>query len=141
MCQCAPVGINVLLTPEIATILFEGGAKYPGLANRAQLLDFEMALLQMQLAVEDEFERIAQSSNKTTIILHDRGAVDVAAFVPPEVWRDILAYLSKHNSKGATYTHESLLQRYDAVVHLVSKAHGAPEHYDTHKRRKEVSAA
>ena len=43
--------IRSLTVPEVPTILIEGGAAYPGLEGGRRLIQFEVALLRLQLQV------------------------------------------------------------------------------------------
>jgi predicted ATPase len=60
---------------------------------------------------------------KASVVICDRGACDVAAYMPPDLWRATLA------SVGTSQSH--LLGRYDIVCHLVTAANGAPAYYTT----------
>ena len=49
---------QVYLVPEIPTILQSGGAKYPGPDAGERLMQFESALVRMQLAAEESFAQV-----------------------------------------------------------------------------------
>lgn len=77
------------------------------------------------MAIEDTFAEIAKkkSDGKPVLILCDRGTMDGAAYVPKETFDKIL------KSLGVNSVFEVKDKRYDLVVHLVSAALGAEEHY------------
>ncbi len=83
----------------------------------------EVATLQEQLGLEDKFTQIAKTVKEPTVIVCDRGAMDIAAYMDADMWNDI-------TGRVGTSTPE-LLGRYDAVLHLVSAADGAEEFYTT----------
>ncbi len=64
-----------LTVPEVPTILIEGGAAYPGLQGGRRLIQFEVALLRLQLQVEESFAAIARSLDKPAVLIADRGAL------------------------------------------------------------------
>ena len=72
--------------------------------------------MEIQLALEDKFTLMAKTMDKPTIIVCDRGTMDISAYMKPEMWKEITA--------GVGTTSEKLRARYDAVLHLVSAADG-----------------
>ena len=46
--------------------------------------------IEMQMAVEKAFLDIAASTRKPTILFHDRGLMDVSAYLPKVVWKHVL---------------------------------------------------
>lgn len=110
------------MVPEVPTILMEGGATYPGLEGGHRLIAFEAALIRLQLQMEESFWTIARSLGKPTVILMDRGSVDICAYLMPKDWLATLAAL------GGLTTGD-LLVRYHQVIHLVTAADGAPSFY------------
>lgn len=116
-------GYDVLAVPEVPTIMMNGGCKYPGLSDPLKLLHFEVALTQLQLSIEDQFTRVAQSTGRPTIVVLDRGILDPKAYMGPDTWQAVLEY--------SGWSDEQLLERYDMVLHLVTAADGAEEFYTT----------
>lgn len=108
--------------PEVPTILMEGGATYPGLEGGHRLIAFEAALIRLQLQMEESFLTIARSLGKPTIVLMDRGSVDICAYLMPKDWLATLSALG-----GLTTT--DLFSRYHQVIHLVTAADGAESFY------------
>ena len=100
-----------------------GGCRYPGNdpANRVALLAFETALIKLQFQIEDSFLQVARSTGRPSLVVFDRGACDVAAYMPKEIWEELLA------ANG--WEQQQLLARYDCVLHLVTAADGAEQFY------------
>eukprot|EP00659_Diplonema_papillatum_P005836 gene5836-8936_t len=80
-----------------------------------------MAVLRMQVEVEDAFLRIARSTGQPSVVIFDRGVMDVEAYLPPATWLRVC--------KSMGQTTESLSSRYDMVLHLVTAAKGAERFY------------
>ena len=116
---------NVYTVPETSTILLSNGCSYPGLDNLELLLHYEFEYTQLQYGIENAFNSIAQKNleinGKKSIILYDRGILDVKAYVTDSIWNRILDNLK--------LTEDTILSRYDLVCHLVSAADGASAFY------------
>ncbi|KAG8460896.1 hypothetical protein KFE25_010647 [Diacronema lutheri] len=113
-------GYDVLVVPETATILFNGGVQFP--ASEEDQVNFQAQLMRMQLAGERAFTSIAERTGRPTIIVMDRGLLDGKGYLrSPELWRSIL----ERHAVDEAY----LLGRYDAVVHLATSADGAEPFY------------
>lgn len=117
------LGYKVFIIPEVPTLFSQAGMDYLT-KNRAFFYEGERATLEMQLALEDKFTRMAETiTDKPTIIVCDRGTMDISAYMQPEMWAEITA--------GVGVSSEQLRGRYDAVLHLVSAADGAEQFYTT----------
>jgi predicted ATPase len=84
-------GFRVLLVPEAAKVLKKGSA----LASTSNMtfgeaVKFQMNVMKLQMALEDIFIEIAQTSEKHTILLFNRGVMDGAAYTDENVWQAIL---------------------------------------------------
>lgn len=75
----------------------------------------------MQIALEDKFLQMAKSVKQPVLIVCDRGAMDISAYMNPVLWNQIISDAKMNN--------EMLRSRYDAVLHLVSAADGAEQFY------------
>lgn len=116
------LGYKVFTIPEVPTLYSQGGWNYLT-PNRQLYYEGERAILNTQLALEDSFMRLAETCTKPTLIVCDRGTMDISAYMTPDMWEDI-------TRKAGTNSNE-LRQRYDAVLHLVSAADGAEQYYTT----------
>jgi len=114
-------GIDVYLAPEVPTIIMHGGAAYPGIDGGDALVAFETAIIQLQFQMEHSFASIAKSTGKPSLIICDRGLLDIAAYLPREAWLKVL--------EANSLTEEEMLRRYDGVLHLVTAADGAEKFY------------
>ena len=115
-------GFKVFTIPEVPTLYSLGGWSYLT-PNRDLYYEGERAILETQLSLEDSFMRMAEACTKPVLIVCDRGTLDISAYISPEMWDDI-------TSKTGNDTN-SLRNRYDAVLHMVSAADGAEQYYTT----------
>ena len=115
-------GFKVFCVPEVPTIYSLAGWNYLT-PNRQLYFEGERAILETQLVLEDHFMRLASVCAKPVLIVCDRGAMDISAYIAPEEWDSIC---------GEAGTNSNVLrERYDAVLHLVSAADGAEQYYTT----------
>lgn len=115
-------GYKVFTIPEVPTLYSLGGWSYLT-PNKDLYYEGERAILETQLALEDSFMRLAETCQKPVLIVCDRGTLDISAYISPEMWNEI-------TDKAGTDTN-TLRNRYDAVLHLVSAADGAEQYYTT----------
>lgn len=111
-------GRKLLFVPEAATILVGRGY-----VIGEDVPAFQTEVLRLQLELEGEARAQAATLEAPCVIVCDRGTLDGAGYCSPEVFSGIIATFDQ--------TRESLAQRYDLVVHLVSAAVEAPEAYTT----------
>lgn len=121
------LGYKVFTIPEVPTMFSQSGMDYLT-KNRALFYEGEKATLEVQLALEDKFQRMAEQCDEPTVIICDRGAMDISAYMQPQLWKDITTAVG-------TSTTELRDHRYDAVLHLVSAADGAEKYYTTANNR------
>jgi CYTH domain-containing protein len=117
------LGFDVYRVPETATMLLGGGVRLRG-ASASQSVGIQTEILRVMMAMEDAFQAIARTTGKPSILLCDRGTMDVSAYLPPEAWAALL--------NEQDWTVVGLRdKRYDAVIHLVTAADGAEAFYTT----------
>ena len=116
------LGFKVFTIPEVPTLFTQAGMNYLT-KNEGFFYEGEKATLEIQLALEDKFQRMAQECSQPCIIVCDRGAMDISAYMDPEMWADITRAVGTSTAE--------LRERYDAVLHLVSAADGAEQYYTT----------
>ena len=117
------LGYKVFTIPEVPTLFSQAGMNYLT-HNSGLFYQGEKATLEIQLALEDKFMRMAQECDQPTLVVCDRGAMDISAYMTPEMWEDITQAVG-------TSTIQLRDHRYDAVLHLVSAADGAEQFYTT----------
>lgn len=117
------LGYKVFTIPEVPTLFTQAGMNYLT-KNEDLFYEGEKATLEIQLALEDKFLKMAEQCTEPTIVVCDRGVMDISAYMTPELWERILADV------GTTTPHLRD-DRYDAVLHLVSAADGAEQYYTT----------
>lgn len=114
------LGYAVFTLPEAATLFIKAGAEF---LTQDPHLYFEIHrnMMTFLLQMEDSFYEIAKATGKPALIINDRGAMDLSAYMKPEDWQALLRAIGK--------TEEELLDRYKAVFHLCTSAKGAPNSY------------
>lgn len=117
------LGYKVLIVPEVATELINGGA-YPWEATSS--VEFQIALYKLLKEKESTFEQLANNiTNDKVLIVCDRGALDAEAYLTPEQIRQF------HEDCRVNKTSTEMMEDYDAVFHLITAAKGAVEFYTT----------
>ncbi len=110
-------GYRVLIAPESATFAFATGLN-PGMYG----IEFQKYILDMMLSIESGLYDIAQHSGVPTIILCDRGIMDMRAYVD-----DMVAH--KLTKESGVVLEEYAHRFYKAVIHLETAAYGAESFY------------
>uniref|UniRef100_A0A7S2Y211 NadR/Ttd14 AAA domain-containing protein n=1 Tax=Fibrocapsa japonica TaxID=94617 RepID=A0A7S2Y211_9STRA len=135
-------GFHVFMVPEAATMLFSNGVSFDDLATPEGRYAMQKSVMLLQATLEDSFERVAQTrmqeeadgrsqgssssskggKKKGAVLLCDRGLMDGAAYIEPQLWQRLLKELCLETvgiREG----------RYTAVMHLITAAIGAEAHY------------
>lgn len=108
--------------PEVPTMLFEGGVELAMIQKKECLASFEEEVAGIQLRLEIAGENLARYLGSTrAVLLFDRGIPDISAYMDPESYETLL--------KSNRLTEGRALRLYHLVIHMVSAADGAPEHY------------
>lgn len=127
------LGYKVFTIPEVPTMFTQAGMDYLT-GNRAFFEEGEKATMQIQLALEDSFSRMAETIDQPVLIVCDRGTMDISSYLTPEYWERMIGELG--------YTTAQLRdERYDAVLHLVSAADGAEQFYTTSNNAQRLEQA
>lgn len=114
------MGFVVFTLPEAATLFIKAGANFLT-HDRNLYFEIHKSMMTFLLQMEDSFRQIAEAYEKPALIVNDRGAMDLSAYMTPEDWHRLLHEVSQ--------TEEALLNRYRAVFHLCTSAKGAPNSY------------
>ena len=126
-------GYLVLSVDETATQLFNCGAELYKCSKKKKE-EYQYQLAKLMFAKEDAIYGIAQTLKKKKIlIVCDRGALDNQVYIEKKAFNELLDKLHTTEAK--------LLDRYDAVFHLVTAANGAEEHYGTQGNEKRSESA
>lgn len=115
------LGYKVFTVPEVPTMVTQSGWNYMT-DNHDFYYEGEKVILELQLALEEKVERMAATCKEPCVIVCDRGAMDISAYISPEMWEEL-------TTSCETSTKELKGNRYDAVLHLVSAADGAEQFY------------
>ncbi|MBQ0057839.1 MAG: AAA family ATPase [Bacteroidales bacterium] len=118
------LGYKVFTVPEVPTMITQSGWNYMT-DNHAFYYEGEKVILEMQLELEDKIMRMAETCTEPCVVVCDRGAMDISAYISPEMWDELTA------SCGTSSQQLRTGDRYDAVLHLVSAADGAEQFYTT----------
>jgi len=115
------LGWRVFRVPETATILLNGGISF-ALLDEEQRLEFQENLLKTMFQIEDTYFSLARTQTRNCLVICDRGAMDCSAYLPKKDWDKIL----DNNHLNEVDIRDN---RYSQVIHLVTAARGAEEHY------------
>jgi len=116
------LGYKVFTVPEVPTMVTQSGWNYMT-NNKDFYYEGEKVILELQLELEDKIQRLAETCTEPCVIVCDRGAMDISAYISPEMWDELTAACGTNSEK--------IRERYDAVLHLVSAADGAEKYYTT----------
>ena len=120
-------GYEVYTVPETCLLLHGCGSVFPGFdeEKRTELFEYEANLLQLLINLERAIFNAAKFSGKRAVVICDRGAVDIKAYLPEdgELWNQLLLKVGT--------TEKELIDRYDLVIHLTTAAKGAETFYTT----------
>ena len=108
-------GKKVFIVPETATELIVNGIA-PG--GPIGMDEFQEIVIEKQLAKEELYLRVAEKyyNSDDVVILYDRTVLDLLAYTSREYFDKLL------QSRG--YTMADMINRYDAIIHLVTSAKG-----------------
>src|SRR5687768_14725757 len=81
----AAFGVNVYVVPESARLLLEGGCVVHNIPPKDPV-HFQLSILQVMVALEDNVFALAESTNTWSVLLCDRGVMDAAGFLDPGGW-------------------------------------------------------
>lgn len=115
-------GFKVFTVPEVPTMFTKSGMDYLT-SNHAFFYEGEKATLQIQIALEDAIMRMAETQTEPTIVVCDRGTLDISAYMDSDTWKEI--------TDGVGVTDGQMLSRYDLVLHLRTAADGLEQFYTT----------
>ncbi|XP_035226338.1 TRPL translocation defect protein 14-like isoform X2 [Stegodyphus dumicola] len=116
------LGWKVYRVPEAATVLLNGGVRFPDLTP-SDAEKFQENLLKTMMAMEETYFSLAATCNRNCLVICDRGTMDAAAFIPKDVWDKMLSA----NGWNPVQLRDN---RYNQVVHLITAANGAEEFYN-----------
>jgi CYTH domain-containing protein len=117
-------GYRVLVCPETATLVINSGVDVVALAASSdRSFELQRQILRTQRSLRERFHEIADLYDESVVILFDRGEMDNAAYMDPELFSSLLE--EEHLSLA------DVRDSYDLIIHLVSAADGAEHAYTT----------
>lgn len=122
------IGNTVIIVPEAATMYFSAGFN-PELFTPVEL---QKAIFELQLKNEKFFfdQASLHYHGENLVFLYDRGLLTGAAYLPGERSQNRALRFEKDIIQAFEYDgSETIRSRYDAVIHMVTAAIGAPESY------------
>eukprot|EP00985_Skeletonema_marinoi_P016499 scaffold8890_cov99-Skeletonema_marinoi.AAC.2 len=117
-------GFEVITCPEAFSLLVNNGMAFDYLsAVKGMDIVVQDTVMDMQIGMEDGFERVLRARGKPAVLLCDRGLMDGSAYMKEEDWNKLM---QKREIGCVSELREG---RYNAVFHLVTAAEGAEEYY------------
>lgn len=110
-------GLKVIAVPETATELITSGITPWELGKN----EFQYLILDRVMNKEETALKAAAKLKQDVVIIYDRGILDGKVYIEEE---DFMNELKKYNENEKT-----VLDRYNAVFHLVTAANGAEDFY------------
>lgn len=117
-------GFEVITCPEAFSLLVSNGMSFDYLgAVEGMDVVVQDTVMDMQIGLEDGFERVLRARGKPAVLLCDRGLMDGSAYMSQEAWERLL------RKRDVGCVSELREGRYNAVFHLVTAAEGAEQYY------------
>ena len=117
-------GFEVITCPEAFSLLISNGMPFDYLgAVKGMDIVVQDTVMDMQIGMEDSFERVLRARGKPAVLLCDRGLMDGSAYMKEEDWNKLM------RKREVNCVSELREGRYNAVFHLVTAAEGAEEYY------------
>jgi len=121
-CYLRERGFEVFTVPEAFSLLSVNGFSLEYFSVEGMPKHVQNSVMDLQISLEDSFERLVRARGKPGVILCDRGLMDGSAYMETEEWNKFLA------DRGLSSA-EIREGRYNAVFHLVTAAEGAEQFY------------
>ncbi len=115
-------GFETFTAPEAFTILASNGFSMNYFAVQGMPTCVQNTVMDLQISLEDSFERVLRARGRPAVLLCDRGLMDGSAYMPSDEWE---RFLKSRNIVSADINEG----RYNAVFHLVTAAEGAERFY------------
>ena len=115
-------GFDVITVPEPFGLVRSNGLSLDFFQTEGMGEIVQEAVLDTQMSMESNTERILRARGKPSVSLSDRGSMDSRVYVSPEEFEKIM-------KRRNTNLVELRDHRYDAVFHLVTAADGAAHAY------------
>eukprot|EP00804_Cyclotella_cryptica_P009876 CCRYP_014172-RA/>CCRYP_014172-RA protein AED:0.02 eAED:0.02 QI:52/1/1/1/1/1/2/786/307 len=117
-------GFEVITCPEAFTLMVSNGMPFDYLGAVAGMPTIvQDTVMDIQIGLEDGFERLLRARGKPGVLLCDRGLMDGAAYMSEEEWEKLI---KKRDVDSVSELREG---RYNAVYHMVTAAEGAEQFY------------
>ncbi len=106
------LGYNVYISEEVASLMINSGMSFRHIKTKESVYAFQKNLLERMLMQENGILTYIKMNtpNEKNVIISDRGALDVKAYMDADEWDKLIGELD--------LTEEILLSRYDCVIFL-----------------------
>ena len=116
--------LEIKNSPEAFTLMVSNGMPFSYLdAVSGMTTIVQDTVMDIQIGLEDGFERLLRARGKPGVLLCDRGLMDGAAYMTEDEWE---ALIKKRDVDSVSELREG---RYNAVYHMVTAAEGAEAFY------------
>lgn len=78
-------------------MLFEGGWSVGDLGTTENRVAFQLALIRLQMHLEDTFHQLAKATAEPAVLLCDRGCMDGSAYIAKDEWDAVLSTIKCSN--------------------------------------------
>ena len=82
------LGYKVFTVPEVPTMITQSGWNYMT-DNKDFYYEGEKVILELQLALEDKIVRMAETCSEPCVVVCDRGAMDISAYIDEAMWQEL----------------------------------------------------
>ncbi|EKX35694.1 hypothetical protein GUITHDRAFT_49730, partial [Guillardia theta CCMP2712] len=122
------LGWRVYVAKESASIVLGGGVNFANL-NSEQIFEVQLAIVRNMMTLESSYEAICMASDQgeKCMVVCDRGIMDASVYCDHATWMRVMESVGLDHSSACD-------ARYDGVLHLVTAADGAEEHYNLVRR-------
>jgi hypothetical protein len=118
------LGWRVYVVREAASVMLSGGINF-AVMNSEQIFELQRAIVNLMICLEDSYEAICAKSGpeEKCLIICDRGIMDASVYCDAPTWQRVIDSVGLDAASACD-------GRYTGVVHLVTAADGAEEHYN-----------
>ena len=118
------LGWRVYVVREAASVMLSGGINFAYM-NGEQIFELQTAIVKLMMTLEDSYAAICAKGapDEKCLILCDRGIMDASVYCDTDTWQRVMGHVGLDAASACD-------ARYTGVVHLVTAADGAEEHYN-----------
>jgi len=105
-------------------VMLSGGINF-AFMNGEQIFELQRSIVNLMMCLEDSYEAICAKGapNENCLLICDRGIMDASVYCDTATWQRVMESVGLDSVSACD-------ARYTGVVHLVTAADGAEEHYN-----------